>query len=289
MRLRFCFLLILAVTSVLSEAGSNSASEIPFEFRDGLLWVEVREPRSEKPLHFLLDSGASVSVIDIATARLLKAKLGREVSVQGVQSEVQGFWRTKLNATAESVKLPTDYLAVDLSPLSGECKTRIDGLIGMDFFKGRVVQIDFKASLIRVSADRVSSSKSESIPIEFRSCGIRVPIIVNGIPNQWVRLDTGCVSGLQWVAPELQLEACQGKKAAVGLSAISITQTKSDVKIGNMSMNRVPTGVHSKSIFAGEAGLLGNGLLRKFDRVTVDLKRNRLYLEQSMNGFAEKD
>lgn len=284
MRLSICLLLFLTIVSVKPSAGTASVSEIPFEFREGLLWVEVHEPRSSRPLQFLLDSGASVSVIDIGTAKLLGAKLGDAVSVQGVQSEVPGFWRSRLNARAERIKLPSDYLAVDLSALSGECKRRIDGLIGLDFFKGRIVQIDFKASRIRLLPK--APSNSESIPIWTRGCGIRVPIIVNGIPDQLVRLDTGCVEGLQWVTADLRAEACQGKKAAVGLSPISINQTQSDVRIGKASLIGVPTGVHAKPIFAGESGLLGNGILARFESVTIDLRRNRLHFEPSMNDLA---
>lgn len=166
------------------------------------------------------------------------------------------------------------HFALVEHPLSGECKTRIDGLIGLDFFRGRIVQIDFTNNVIRLVPESPSISQSESIPVELRSWGVRVPIIVNGMPDR-VRLDTGCVAGLQWVAPEIRLDACQGNKAAVGLSAISIPQMKFDVKIGKISVNGVATGVHAEPIFAGEAGLLGNGLLRCFERVTIDLKRNR--------------
>lgn len=256
---------------------AQAAGEIPFEFRDGLIWLDVRVAERPETFHFLLDSGANVSVVDLATVRKLGANLGKKVSVQGVQSEVTGYWRTRLKASAHGAWLPSEYLALDLSALSGECKTRIDGLIGLDFFKGRTVEIDFETKAVRILA---SASKGvASVPMETRSCGLRIPVAVNGAGDQLVRVDTGCASALQWVASGADKRACQGSKVAVGLAPILIPQTVARVEIGPIAFDGVATGVHEQPIFAGEAGLLGNEMLRRFKRVTVDCKGGRLYLE----------
>jgi len=41
----------------------------------------------------------------------------------------------------------------------------------------------------------------------------------------------------------------------------------------------VPTGLHQKEIFPGEAGLLGNGLLSRYRSVIIDWKSRRLFLK----------
>ena len=281
---RFWSISLLLVSLLRSEAAA--VPDIPFQFHDGLIWIDVKIGQNRETYHFLLDSGANVSVIDLALAKKLGVKLGRQVAVQGVQSEVAGYWRSSLAAAANGMVLPRDYLALDLSALSGECKTPIDGLIGMDFFKDRVTEIDFESSRIRFLNS--SPDVSASVPLEKRAFGLRLPIAMNGGKSQWVRLDTGCASALQWVAPEVKMDACQGSKVAVGLAPILVPQSISRVEIGPFSFDEIPTGVHAKAIFAGEAGLLGNDLLRKFKRVTIDLKRNRLHLEPSMNDLTEK-
>ena len=43
--------------------------EFPIQFREGLLWVLVQTAESPKPLTFLLDTGAEVSVINLDTAK----------------------------------------------------------------------------------------------------------------------------------------------------------------------------------------------------------------------------
>ena len=107
---------------------------------------------------------------------------------------------------------------------------------------------------------------------------MRVPISVNGHSNQWVRLDTGCATSLQWVIKNVRPEDCK-RQVAIGLAELSIPQTETTVDLGDQQFTRVPTGLHNKPIFAGEAGLLGNGLLSRFSKVTIDAKSSRLFLE----------
>src|SRR5258708_2383625 len=141
----FFVLLLLVARFVPGERIPSEAHELPVQFREGLLWLEVHLPQSEKPLHFLLDSGASVSVINLATARQLGLKLGPKVSVSGVRTSLSGYWPVKLSATATQLDLPGEYLALDLSKLSGACSRSVDGLVGADFFRERIVQIDYAA------------------------------------------------------------------------------------------------------------------------------------------------
>ena len=84
-----------------------------------MLWVEVNVPQSDKPLNFLLDTGASVSVLNLDTAQRLGLKLGSTVIVSGVDTTLKGHWPVKLSAKANQVELPAKFLALDLSKLSG--------------------------------------------------------------------------------------------------------------------------------------------------------------------------
>ena len=46
----FCAALVLAAALARVQAASVSLAEFPFEFREGLLWVEVNVSQSKKPL-----------------------------------------------------------------------------------------------------------------------------------------------------------------------------------------------------------------------------------------------
>ncbi len=145
MRCRLFATIILVAGLFQSQAAPATLAEFPFQYREGLLWIEVTMPQSDKPLNFLLDTGAGVSAINLNTAKRIGMKLGREVTVHGVETMLTGYWEQQMSAKIGDVQLPQKYLAIDLEKLSHFCKCPIDGLIGMDFFRGHIVQIDFDA------------------------------------------------------------------------------------------------------------------------------------------------
>jgi hypothetical protein len=284
MRVRFtvCVGLVGALLPVLA-AGVEISREFPFQLRGGLIWVDVQAADSVEPLHFLLDSGASVSVINLETAKRMGLALGKRVEVQGVGASTEGFWPQHWVASAGAVQLPTQYLAVDLSSLTGSCECPVDGLIGMDIFRNRIVQIDFAAARVRLLAAAPTVGRGEVLPLKTTRWAMRVPVKVNGEDKQWVRLDTGCASGLHWVTAGAGTGG-NATRVAVALSKLTVGTTRSRVQLGTECFGDVGTDLHQEPVFAGEAGLLGTGLLSQFGSVTVDAKAGRLILERRCNG-----
>jgi hypothetical protein len=127
---------------MLPKSSAAATSESPLRFREGLLWLEAHSPQSRQPLHFLLDSGASASVVNLGTAKRLHLELGPKVRVNAVATTVTGYWPVSLSASASELELPGEYLALDLSKLADACAHPVDGLIGADFFSDRVGEID---------------------------------------------------------------------------------------------------------------------------------------------------
>lgn len=281
MKFQFVLLVGLAAPLVTASAAQPAAlTEIPFQYREGLIWMEARMPQSPEPLNFLLDSGAGVSVISLRTAERLKLRLGARVSVQGVDSTTTGHWPQRLLATAGDVALPKDFLSVDLEQLSQACACRVDGLLGADFFRGRIVQIDFRAQKIRLLSSSNGLESQEALPLKMKHGAFTVPIEFNGGQPRWVRLDTGCAGALHWATAETR--TAQGPlRTAVALAPVSVRVSEASVKLGGIEFVAVPAELHEKQIFAGEAGLLGNGLLSRFPAVTIDARAGRLLLHRS--------
>jgi predicted aspartyl protease len=265
----------------------SPSQEFSFELREGLIWAQVNVPQTSKPLNFLLDTGAGVSVVNLGTAEKLGLPLGKGVSVQGVGAHSAGYWPERLSATIGQVPLPRDYLAVDLNELSGACNCHVDGLVGADFFQDRVVQVDFKARKVRLLA--ASEAGGESVPLRVRHGSLQVQVSVNNSALGWARLDTGCASSLQWTETG-KTQSHLGKAAgpspavAVGLASLSIPLEKGTVQLGSYHFENVSIGVHEKPIFPGEAGLLGSGMLSRFERVTIDAKSGHLFLQGTVAG-----
>ncbi len=262
-----------------ARVGSNATvhAEFPFEFREGLVWLTVRTPRAAEPLYFLFDSVAKVSVLHEQTARRLGVKLGKRVKVHGVGVETTGYWPQRLEVQIGQVPLAREYLVVDLGRLSQACLCPVDGLVGADFIRGRIVQIDYPAQKIRLLAQAPRPAAAEVLPLKSSRGVFQVPLSVNGRARRWVRLDTGCASALQWaVGSHAEHQTASG--ISIGLAELSIPTVPTTVQLGSRTFANVRTGLHVKPIFPGEAGLLGNSLLAGF-RVTLDAVGGWLVLE----------
>src|SRR5262245_2699942 len=128
-RVRRCLWFVIVVVAVLFQvqAAPPTVAETPFQFREGLLWVAVSVPQSKETLHFLVDSGASVSVLNLSTAKRLGIHLGPKVNVTAVGSKLTGHWPVKLAVAAGQIQFPEEFLALDLGKLSGACRRSVDG------------------------------------------------------------------------------------------------------------------------------------------------------------------
>lgn len=259
---------------------ARAATEIPFTFRAGMIWLKVGVAGQSTPLNFLLDSGAGRSVLHLGTAQRLGVTLGARETVQGVDGRCAAYRVQSFVATVgSSMPLPREVLALDLSSVSAGCGARIDGLLGADFFREHIVQIDFAAQKIRLlNRKKLPATSAQVLPLVSRNDAFCVRVSVDHNALQWMRLDTGCSSALEWVVADAKSRRTAG--TSVAAAAGSGEQIHTDVLLGSEQLSAVKTGIHQKPIFAGEAGLLGNGLLSQFC-VTVDVEKSRLLLSRS--------
>ncbi len=273
-----CFLIMLAATALGGGArGAVVPAEFPFEYRQGLIWVEVGVRESPTPLNFLLDSGAGLSVINLSTLERIGHLGGRRLKVHGVGTTATGYWPQHLAVTEGDLPLAKDLLAVDLSALSRTCNRPVDGLIGADFFLDRAVRIDFVARRIRLSSNQPMEQPQVILPLNVHRGALRVPICFDHGLLQWTRLDTGCASALHWVNAKIRPGETQ-EHISVGLAALPVPIILTSVQLGGLDFESVRTAVHKKAIFAGEAGLLGNQILSQFSSVTIDVPGHRVVL-----------
>jgi hypothetical protein len=272
------FLLCTLVALLLPLSGkSETQREIHCQYRDGLIWLKANVTGESESLNFLLDSGAGVSAIDLQTARSLGLHLGNQQLVQGVNGRGLAYRVNDLQAVCGGVALPKSVLAIDLCALSRTCKQPVDGILGVDFFRSRIVQIDFAEDRVRILEKcDPNLANCEILPIRMCNDAFCVPVRVAGNPAQWMRLDTGCDAALEWVDSKTEERRTGGN--TIGLSGVSFRHINTSVLLGKLCFKAVTTGVHPEPIFPGEAGLLGNGLLSKF-RLTIDEPGNKVILE----------
>src|SRR5205085_10156039 len=109
---------------------------------------------------------------------------------------------------------------------------RVDGLIGADFFDGKIVQMDFVTQKIRLLRSRTALS-GETIELKKRRGIWQIPLSVNDSATAWFRLDTGCASALQWVVTGAAPQT-SSSKVSVALTAISLPVTETTAQLGTM-------------------------------------------------------
>ncbi len=260
-------------------ATAGPVTTIPFDYHDGLLWLRVEAHGSNRPLDFLIDTGAASSVVDRQTAQRIGWPMREPVSVRGVDAEQEANWTPVEKIFFSGVEWSHKFVATDLRKLSRACDRPVDGLLGADFFRGRVAQFDYAARVLRLLPSGAALSGTMALPLRWNRGALCVPVSVNGSHCKWVRLDTGCAKPLHWVTKDLERET-SSPQVCIGLTGMPVPFAKETVQLGKERIDSIEVGLHKHEIFTGEDGLLGNGLLSHY-LVTIDARSGRVVLSSA--------
>jgi hypothetical protein len=270
-----CFVALCSV-SLFSVICMGETVEIPFLFNDGFMTVAASAPGTGAPLNLLVDSGASASVLSLRTARKLRVPLGPKQPIFGVGSRAVAYHLDSFQSSVGTSSLPPFSLAADLSMANEICSVPIDGLVGIEFFRDRIVQVDYEHACLRILDAPPANQAIARLPIEFRNGVVCVPVSVNGSRPRFTRLDTGCNDALHWVVPRASARQ-QERHVSIGFATDPRNMVLTDVVLGNHAINHLETAIHTEPLFTGEAGLLGNGTLSRFT-VTVNWRDREVLL-----------
>src|SRR5262245_5416795 len=150
--------------------------EVPFTFERGSVIVQVKV-NDKGPYNMLLDTGAEQCAVDLPTAKELGLKLtpvggGKIV---GTGKKENTLFLTKLPQIEISTLTAKDLLAVatDFSKISQRVGIPVNGVIGYNFLKNRIVQLDYSKRLVRFysvspfTSDQPSSARRLTLPFRF--------------------------------------------------------------------------------------------------------------------------
>jgi hypothetical protein len=175
------------IAAAAQKAPQSSPVVIPFEMVTRHIMIKVRINNSA-PLWFILDTGDKVAIVDLARAKTLGLNLQGEVHVGGAGAGVLTGSAVR-DASLSVIGLEGDtqpvMLAIPLVGLAPNFGHDIDGIIGGDFIKRFVVEIDYPAHVLRLhDKDKFTySGTGEFIPIRLNSGGhpvIEADITVTG-------------------------------------------------------------------------------------------------------------
>jgi hypothetical protein len=165
----------LAAQKVSSEptdifSGAGSSTTFAFEWHEGLVFLFVSVDGS-RPLRFVLDSGSTRILIDRSLAASLGLKAGEAGSLQGAGTgriQIEALHNIDLKLSGLDSK-SYDCFTADLASLEQTLKTRVDGILGYDFFRRFVITIDFVTRQITITRPMAfhPNSKAEEIPLNI--------------------------------------------------------------------------------------------------------------------------
>ncbi len=240
----------------------------------------------------LLDSGASLTVLDRAFAKSLGLTGGRPVAVHGAGGNERGQIYRGLTLTASNLSFKGLTVAVIDLTLVGKALGRpVPVVLGRDLFMSSIVGIDFDRRLISFAprAEFTPAVGANEVKLRRRGPLHVLPIRIAGLPPHDAIFDLGNNGALSLSleyhrsTPYFEsLPVATGMGGGVGGLHEVKRVTLPSVEIGEVRFEHVPAqlGALAGGPYAGLANA-GIQLFRPFV-VTLDLAGDRMWLERSV-------
>jgi predicted aspartyl protease len=275
-------------------AAGQTVAQIPVELSGSQVFLRLRVNGSE-PLWFGLDTGASATVINTTTAEALGLKLEGSHQTTGAGGQAQSSTVRGVRLDIGGARLEDlSVMTIALTSIENAMGHRMDGILGSEFFRRYVVELDYERLLINLyePAGFEYRGRGESLPLTFalNHPYVRAKVAMPGrepVEGRFV-LDTGSnfpLILLDSFVREKRLAESPAKTLKVtgrgvgGEVAMPVGRT-GRLLLGSYSLENPVTSFPQSGWFAreGAAGNIGGAILRRF-KVTFDYSRSRLFLE----------
>ena len=275
--------------------GARSTGFMPFEFFGGnRIFVPVTVGKGTEetlPAEVLLDSGAEMTVLDLALANRLSLALEGDVIVQGTGGLSGGYFAAGVDIQLGPLAFhDLTVLVLDLEALGRALGRPAPIILGKDAFNALVVDVDFPLRRIAFHEVDGYSPPADAAEVELVSTGdIRaVRLSIEGRPAELFDFDTGNGSPLliypAYVEAERLLEGRPGttvRSGGVGGARESRLATIGSVRLAGFEIRDVPTIFPPAGPSAVDSdrtvGNLGLGILGRF-RLIASFGEGRAWL-----------
>ena len=298
---RFGAVLIVLLAAASPPAASRGARECPIDILSNKPWVQV-SVNGSAPQWFILDSGSSGgTVIATECADRLKLARGREAAAHvgagaGVEVGVADLEHVVVAVAGDTMVLPEPqaFSLAHVSPFEGR---RLDGLLGSDFLRRHVVEIDYARHRLRILDPEGFAPRAGSIavPITLED-GFAMANATIQRPNEApiacrFVIDTGVRTTLILYHPFVMKHGLLDSGAGLANATVGGGvggETKGDVarlerlSLGELSFTKAHV-IYSRDtvgVLAGTDadGILGGEILRRC-KTTFDYPHGRLLFE----------
>jgi predicted aspartyl protease len=293
-------ILILIFTSFRGTS-QDLIESIPMRFIDNYIFIEVAVNDNEKPLNFLFDTGAGITVVDNNIAKQLSLDINKEskISTSG-KSLLSKESTSNIVKIGKSVHLDSiNLILMDLSHLSKYLNTNVDGVIGYDLLSRFIIETNIDNKVFKFYEYDTFLYKGNSKPIELTRLESNLfGILINVIPKNRresivlnFEIDTGADNYLSFhnkIVEKYQLVDLNKKqklRKGFGADSTITNNIRSKVKLvefGGKKWKNIPVMFEVDPINKRENsladGLIGQRLLLDFN-IIYNLKKRLIYLE----------
>jgi len=277
-------------------ASGQTAFNIPFELSNNIILLRA-QVNDSPPLWFIFDTGANTSVINARLVKELKLQAGRKVggSASGGRIEAELIRGVSLSLPGVAVFNQT-IAALPIDAFSQVFGKPLAGIVGYDFIKQFVVEIDYSANMMNLYSPTSYNRRgaAETLPIRFinRKPFVSARIKLEGreaIEGAFM-IDTGADAVMSINAPFVKrhqfLNALSSSRRSnsggAGGTSQAITARVENVQLGRFVINRplveFSQATEGTDALSSYAGLLGGEVFRRFTLV-LDYPRERIILE----------
>ena len=272
-------------------------ARVPFEMNSNSLLLQARINGS-RPCWFLLDTGAGVTVLNNTTVQALGLKTGASSTLRGAGGIVQSTGITGVTLDVGGALLKDlSVTAIPLVQFENAGGRVIDGILGVEFFKRYVVEIDYEAQRLTVHepAGYVYAGRGESLPLNFQHNlpQVRARLSLPGLPpveGEFV-IDSGASMPVILLPSFVERHKLKDSLPATfttygrgvgGEFALPVGRAES-INIGGFTLAQPVTAFPAVGIGGeGTTGVIGTAILRRF-KVVFDYSRKRVHLEPAKN------
>jgi hypothetical protein len=275
---------------------------IPFELSErGHIFLHVRVNNSE-PLWFILDSGSGDTVLNNRLVKKLNLRIEAEGEAAGAGGEQAAVLTTGVSLDVSGVRLARQKIpAIDFERLEKSIGREIDGMLGYDFIRRFVVEVNYDALTMKVhkatgyryrgsgqvmpvttEADHPHINLQVTLPGRDPLAG---KVIVDGGAGGVTLEFSNSFVASHKLLQSIQILETKSLAAIGGTHTISYARGES-IQLGRLQLTNPIIGFsqtpHGSQNRANIAGLIGTKLLRRFT-IIYDDQRHRIIFEPNQS------
>lgn len=272
---------------------SSLVAVIPFTQDDKSVILSLRLNGSDRPLSFLLDTGADGMAIrkSLADSLGIKTDYVQKASIVGGHTQVNISTGNTVHLT-DSLSLTGQNMAV-----FDKIRHNLDGIIGMNLIKGYITKIDFDSRNIYLYSFGAFdySGNGTLIPMKMRRSLVVIPSVLNLTGEEQLvanfLFDMGANYQLivfsDFVQKHKLLQSgfrpeATGTTVSLGHSTPVYHGKASELSIGNIISNNIPvtlqaSGINNQSQNNGIDGSIGVQFWTGYNLI-IDMLRKEIYL-----------